>query len=365
MNYNGLKLIAEIDRVDFTLLDDNGFKVERAENDERPAGKRITNYTTHEQVFREVIQPALSDRKAGLPVQVKGIRPDYIEIALDVWGDKDKALAFVAELVANSKLPLPEVRAFLPFKAQREHARRKGEARPLAYRDEILETLQAGGSVYMGDQRSWCGRNPSPVSVRAYWKETDGQTKGEAKILPSKEHRARFEIIIQTPEGLSSVGLPQSELTDWASWTSWGVTKASKHFAQLIPEADPMSRLACLGSKTAIRPGKRMDDSKAKSDRGARRKKTGKPTYIRAFKGRANSDLNRVILNALKVLDRQLKKQGGGFCGLFRHSGQPSTTAKRREGNAATSPAKYRFANSATPVSLPKRNEQTFPRLTN
>lgn len=308
MNYSGFQLIAEIDRADFNLLDGNGIKIKRAEGDKRPAGKRITDYKTHAQVFEEVIQSALTDHKAGRIPEVKGIRPDYIEIALDIWGDKGEALAFLAELVANSKLPLPEVRAFLPFKAQREHARKKGEARALTYRNEILETLQAGGSVYMGDHRRWGGRTPSPVSVTAYWKETDGQENGEATDLPPEQHRARFEIIIQTPEGLAGVGLPPSGLTDWQAWTSWNVTKVAKHFAQLIPEADPTPFLACLDNKPTVRPGKRMDDSKAKSDRGARRKKTGKATYRRAFKGKANSELNRVILDALKVLDRQLKK---------------------------------------------------------
>lgn len=298
MNYNGLRLKAEVDRVDFELLDGNGFRVTW---DDKPKGKRVTDYQNHRQVFAEKIQPALTG-------EAKGIRPTYIEIALDLWGDRAAVLPFLAELVANSKLPLPEVRAFLPFRQQREHARQKGDTAKLFKHHELLETLQDGGTLYMGNQREWCGCKKSPVSVRAYWKETDGQDKGQATDLPPEQCRGRFEVVIQC-DGLTGVGLSGA---DWQAWTEWSVTKAGKLFGQLIPEA-PTAR-SCLAGWKSARPGKRCDTvteagkSNARELRNYRRKVTGRNRAIRAFKGRANAPLNRAILDALKVLDRRLKR---------------------------------------------------------
>ncbi|GHD76925.1 hypothetical protein [Vogesella fluminis] len=297
MNYNGLRLKAEVDRVDFELLDGNGFRVAW---DDKPKGKRVTDYQNHRQVFAQIIQPALTG-------EAKGVRPTYIEIALDLWGDRTAVLPFLAELVANSKLPLPEVRAFLPFRQQREHARRKGDTAKLSKHHELLETLQAGGTLYMGNQREWCGCKKSPVSVRAYWKETDGQDKGQAIDLRAEQHRGRFEVVIQC-DGLTDVGLSG---TDWQAWTAWSVTNAAKLFGQLIPEAPPAH--PSLAEWKSARPGKRRDTeteagkANARALRNYRRQVTGKDSGIRAFKGRPNTRLNRAILDALKVLDRRLK----------------------------------------------------------
>lgn len=302
MNYNGIRLKAEIDRVDFDLLGDNGLRVTW---EDKPKGKRATNYQSHRQVFAEKIQPALTG-------EAKGVRPTYIEIALDLWGDRATVLPFLAELVANSKLPLPEVRAFLPFQQQREHARRKGDTAKLFRHHELLAALQAGGSLYMGNQREWCGCKKSPVSVRAYWKETDGQVKGQATDLPPEQCRGRFEVVIQS-DGLTDVGLSG---TDWQAWTKWSVTKAAKLFAQLLPEA--AASRPCLAGWASARPGKRRDTvtdagkANTRALRNYRRQVTGKDCGVRVYAGRSNTRLNRAILDAMKVLDRRLKSERVG-----------------------------------------------------
>lgn len=294
MKYNSLRLKAELDRADFDIFDADGSQI---------PGKRITHYQTHEQAFRDKIQSVMTD-KAII------IKPALVEIALDIWGDREEVLPFLADMVANSKLSLRETRGFLPYAKEMRRPKCKGETIKLTHRAQLLETLQAGGTLYLGNQRNWGGCKRSPVSVRAYWKMTDGQEDDKATDLELKDHRGRFEIVIQR-DGLTAAKL--SDITDWQSWTGWGVTKAAKHFAQLVPDADPA--IKALGCRTyRPRPGARRDTvteagkHNTNALRAYRRQKTGSNTAPRLFSGRSNLTLNRAILDALKVLDRRLKR---------------------------------------------------------
>lgn len=109
-------------------------------------------------------------------------------------------------------------------------------------KEQMLNGLRLGGTLYMGNQRPRYGSPPSPISYRAYWKATDGQKDNLPIPLPPELHRGRFEVTLQ------NTGLP---ISTWEEWVAFDVLSLAKHFAQQIP-----GERSIPGIRGLVRPGR-------------------------------------------------------------------------------------------------------------
>lgn len=264
-------------------------------HDDKPSVCKIWDYTSH----------AMTRAQARLRRFVnKPMRVSYLELAMDVWGPREQALRFIADMLINHAA----IMSHTPVRAVSLRSRTASgmpvfEKSFLSTAENVIASLQAGATIYVGNQRSdkRYGNEVSPFSLRLYWKCTDGQKKGLPKPLPADEHRARFEVCIQG-EALAEIGLDQ--IKDWASWEAWQPTAATKFFAQRLPLAQRLP-----GGKRAILCGATRRQMTAKEVSGYRKsmlKKTGRDIKPRKHLTPADTRLNTRFRNALKRLGREL-----------------------------------------------------------
>lgn len=265
--------------------------------DSDPVTRRLTEYPNHAAARQKL------GRLVSLPMRVS-----YLELAMDVWGAKDQALQFIADMLIN----LAAIRADTPVRAAHKIGQ-YSSGKPVIHTDwlksaeELIAALKAGATVYAGNQRAskLHGNEVSPISFRLYWKCTDGMEDGLPKPLASHEHRARFEVCIQD-EALAVIGL--GRVSDWASWEVWQPAFACKLFAQRLP--DRTKQLYRMPSLLCGAKRKEMTPEEARSYRQDMRKKTGKDAKPRKHLTPADTQRNTQLRNALKRLGRSLHAVG-------------------------------------------------------
>jgi prophage regulatory protein len=258
-----------------------------------PIVRKITDYPSH------------ADARAQLGRCVNHpMRVSYLELAMDVWGPKEQALRFIADMLINHAAIMSHtpVRA-VSLRSRTASGRPLPEVDFLSTAEGVIASLQAGATICIGNQRpdKRYGNEVSPFSLRLYWKCTDGQKRGLAKPLPAHEHRARFEVCIQD-EALAEIGLDQ--VKNWAGWEAWQPTAATKFFAQRLPLAQHLPG----GQRTILCGAARqpMTAAEVNSYRDWMRKKTGRDTKPRKHLTPADAWLNTRFRNALKRLGREL-----------------------------------------------------------
>ncbi|MFK7088631.1 hypothetical protein AAFM71_07420 [Chromobacterium violaceum] len=241
---------------------------------------RITDYTNHPDVERRYIE---KKRSKGFDKFIL----KKIEVSFDVWGVKQLVLPFLVDLVANCKSSLGDVRYVFS-------AGNCGNGKPFLHtewpmsKEQMLNGLRLGGTLYMGNQRSRYGNPPSPISYRAYWKTTDGQKDNLPIPLPPELHRGRFEVTLQ------NTGLP---IRTWEEWVAFDVLSLAKHFAQQIP-----GERSIPGIRGLVRPGRRREMGHAEA-RDFRRVH-GHPPALHF--GHSNAQLNRLMRDRLRTLQSRL-----------------------------------------------------------
>lgn len=262
-------------------------------NKPEPIVRKITDYPSHA-VARAQLGPCVS----------QSMQVSYLELAMDVWGPKEQALLFIADMLINNAAIMSHtpVRA-VSLRSRTASGRPLPEVDFLSTAEGVIASLQAGATICIGNQRpdKRYGNEVSPFSLRLYWKCTDGQENGLPKPLPAHEHRARFEVCIQG-EALAEIGLDQ--VKDWAGWEAWQPTVATKFFAQRLPLAQRLP-----GGQRAILCGaarQPMTAEEVNSYRDWMRKKTGRDTKPRKHLTPADARLNTRFRNALKRLGREL-----------------------------------------------------------
>ncbi len=262
-------------------------------NKPEPIVRKITDYPSHA-VARAQLGPCLS----------QSMRVSYLELAMDVWGPKEQALLFIADMLINNAA----IMSHTPVRAVSLRSR-TASGKPLldngflSTAESVIASLLAGATICVGNQRpdKRYGNQVSPFSLRLYWKCTDGQENGLPKPLPAHEHRARFEVCIQG-EALAEIGLDQ--VKDWAGWEAWQPTAATKFFAQRLPLAQHLPG----GQRTILCGAARqpMTAAEVNSYRDWMRKKTGRNIKPRKHLTPADARLNTRFRNALKRLGREL-----------------------------------------------------------
>lgn len=280
-----LELKPCIDVVKFVFMQDG---------DQEPINRKLTDYPSH----------AVARGQLGRCVN-HPMRVSYLELAMDVWGAREHALQFVADMLINHAA----IRAGMPVRAILEvcrsaSGRRVTEVAWLKAAEDVIASLQAGATICVGNQRAdkRFGNEVSPFSLRLYWKCTDGIEDGLPKPLPPHEHRARFEVCIQN-EALAEVGLDQ--VKDWASWEAWQPTAATRLFAQRLP----LEQRLRGGKKPILCGAIRREKTPAdvRSYREHKRGVTGKDVKPRKHLTPADTHLNTRLRNALKRLGRALR----------------------------------------------------------
>lgn len=263
-----------------------------------PIGRKITDYPGHARARMQV------GRCVNLPMSVS-----YLELAMDVWGEREQALRFIADMLINHAAIMSDtpVRA-ISLLSRTATGLPVFEKSFLSTAEHVIASLLAGATIYAGNQRNserHCNQI-SPFSLRLYWKCTDRQKNGLAKPLPAHEHRARFEVCI-LGEALAEIGLDR--VKDWAGWEAWRLTAATKLFAQRLP-----IKCRVLGVSQLILSGaarRQMTPKEVSGYRASMLKKTGKDIKPRKHLSPADTKLNTRLRNALKRLDRALRVVDG------------------------------------------------------